>query len=263
MANSSLTRAMAILLIESQGFLGVLAQMAKYAKLFIFGIGVSFLAFGCSMDSNKADSRSQNNSPSAKKTFKAQNDVDDDSESEDESEESQAQRSCKDASSETTSPDFNGDAAVEQGCRPASKSGPSEIDPDGGQAKPGTAKVELETFKPYVEPEEKKLCHDKGFPFKREHSEEYQYGRCDERATWPAPFECNFAGVLKAFNNNAKMKAELEKLTAEQWYFDDCGVINGKPIVFFACYRSGGANCVKIEEIKVGEVTIVGKSVTL
>lgn len=116
-----------------------------------------------------------------------------------------------------------------------------------------------EAFEPYINPEEKKNCHDQGLAFYRDQDETNQYGRCYEGAQWPAPFECNREGVLKAFNNNAQVKTVLDKKDAEGWYYDDCGVMNGKPVVFFACYTKGDGVCVKIDDISPTTLSILGE----
>jgi hypothetical protein len=116
-----------------------------------------------------------------------------------------------------------------------------------------------EAFEPYVNPEEKKNCHDQGLAFYRDQDETHQFGRCYDGAQWPAPFECNREGVLKAFNNNAQVKTVLDEKDAKGWYYDDCGVMNGKPVVFFACYTKGDGVCVKIDAIAPTTLSILGE----
>lgn len=260
--------------------------MVRKVLNFVIVAGAFLLFLSCSMDAASGTRRSQ--SSVSDRTNKNDTSAGDPSESKTKNPKQHAQKSCpverlaaeslgfrsagsspwgaalaesEDTEEATDVAQLGGDSSTaesEESCDSANHQeqigGSSKDSPTGG-------KVELETFKPYAEPEAKKLCHDRGFPFKREHNEEF--GSCYEQASWPAPFACNFEGVLKAFNNHAKLKSTLEELTAQQWYFDDCGVVNGKPIVFLACFQSGGANCVKIEEIRVGDVTILGKTLTL
>lgn len=149
----------------------------------------------------------------------------------------------------------DGSASVDGGADAATDTGTAT----GNNGVAGGAEPIKEAFEPYVNPEEKKNCHDQGMPFYRDQDETNQYGRCYEGAQWPASFECNREGVLKAFNNNAQVKTVLDTKDAEGWYYDDCGVMNGKPVVFFACYTKGDGVCVKIDDISASTLSILGE----
>ena len=139
----------------------------------------------------------------------------------------------------------------------------------GAGAKPTSTKTEAsigtttpgdpipEAWKPYVEPEAKKLCHDQDKPFYREPSPEHPYGSCFDTASYPAPFQCTYEGVLAAFNNNPSVKSELDQYKANGYTYDDCGVLNGKPIVFFVCFTNGDTTCRNIKDLSIDRLRVL------
>lgn len=120
-----------------------------------------------------------------------------------------------------------------------------------------------DALKLFVEPEAKLLCHDQGRPFFRKTDADNLYGICDTSAGHPAPFACTYDGALKAFNNSQTVKAFLDNKVAKGWYFDDCGVIDNRPVVYFACYTKGDNLCVKISEIAADRLKILGERLTI
>lgn len=118
-----------------------------------------------------------------------------------------------------------------------------------------------EAFKQFIEPEAKEACHDKGKPFFRKRDPENPAGICYDDASYPAPYACTYDGVLEAFNKSAVVKQKLDEYKANNWYFDDCGVYKGKPIVFFACYTNGDQTCLKLDALATDRLVILGEMI--
>lgn len=120
-----------------------------------------------------------------------------------------------------------------------------------------------EVYQAVLTPPALEACHVQNKIYDRESQ------ACHATATYPAAFTCDRAGVLKAFNDDADVAAELTRRETAKFLYDQCGVKNSQPYVSFVCFTTPDQNCEAnpickpLSELDVEEVLICTGSISV